>query len=593
MAEPRRISTRFRGEPPPKKRALTRTPPPARATPAKKEPPAPSPEVVEEGLPTKLKEGQPLPTLPEPQDEILANAAFQSISESGVLAAAIERSRQKWMNDGIFERYWTKPSKKKGAADGPQPAKESMSRLGTCCLVIEPHTFDITLYTVKDVMSYQYPAFPPPPPQPPSFSQYSAYPQNPSYPASYGAPFTGSAVPDHRSPPAQQMTLPPFRQGFGQFDSNTNLPPVNDPPPPATSPAPPPESRRMSKSSSGSRESQLKENASSDPVIRMLATRASSDPRLKSLMKIVAAGNASPEQLKEFQSHIDELNTLLKSPPSPKRGANNDKTSPQPPPPPIMTSPPPVASPNPPPPKIQTSPQPPIHSSPPPPGSAPPPVKTEPTPAAAAPPTPTYFSPFSPQPPPPPLHQTKPPAPLHRQSTPKSDITAVVFDFTAGNGDRFSIPRFSILDYLPGGLQVLVSFLAIRRGSTAAVGPSSKNKGYYKDSKSYYQPIPIRISAHHPRLLEPLARVVASVEEVRRYMDGVFDKMAPAEKVYLPLRLPREKVEDDERMEKEKEKAGSAVAKGKAAASSKREEDDEVLVRSWYEPPSSMMPLPA
>ena len=76
-------------------------------------------------------------------------------------------------------------------------------------------------------------------------------------------------------------------------------------------------------------------------------------------------------------------------------------------------------------------------------------------------------------------------------------------------------------------------------------------------------------------------------------MDGVFDKMSPAEKVYLPLRLPREKVEDEERIEKEKEKVGSAGAKGKAAASLRREDDEEVLVRSWYEPPSSMMPLPA
>ena len=74
-------------------------------------------------------------------------------------------------------------------------------------------------------------------------------------------------------------------------------------------------------------------------------------------------------------------------------------------------------------------------------------------------------------------------------------------------------------------------------------------------------------------------------------MDGVFDKMSPAEKVYLPLRLPREKVEDDERMDKEKEKAGSAAAKAKAP--SLKTEDDEALVRSWYGPPSSMMPLPA
>ena len=43
----------------------------------------------------------------------------------------------------------------------------------------------------------------------------------------------------------------------------------------------------------------------------MLATRASSDPELKSLMKEVATGNATQEQLKVFQGHIDELTKVI------------------------------------------------------------------------------------------------------------------------------------------------------------------------------------------------------------------------------------------------------------------------------------------
>jgi len=43
-----------------------------------------------------------------------------------------------------------------------------------------------------------------------------------------------------------------------------------------------------------------------DPVISKLAARASTDPELKSLMKEVATGNASQEQLRIFQRHIDE-----------------------------------------------------------------------------------------------------------------------------------------------------------------------------------------------------------------------------------------------------------------------------------------------
>jgi hypothetical protein len=44
----------------------------------------------------------------------------------------------------------------------------------------------------------------------------------------------------------------------------------------------------------------------------MLAARAASDPQLKELMKVVATSKASPEQLKEFQVHIDEFNEVVR-----------------------------------------------------------------------------------------------------------------------------------------------------------------------------------------------------------------------------------------------------------------------------------------
>ena len=536
MTEPRRISTRYRGEPPPKKRAVTPTPPPAPATHPK---PIPIPaEPIEEGLPVKLREGQPLPTLTQPQDTDISTKAFQAISESGVLAAAIERSRQKWMVDGVFDRYWSKPSKKKGTGEALQPAKESMTRLGSCSMIIEPHAFDITLYTVKDMsMSYQYPAFPPAPQ--PSYSQYSPYPQSTPYPSSYGAPFTGSSVPDQHSHPSNsaQTSLPTFREGFGRLDSQ-GPPPIYHPQTPT--PAPAPESRRMSKSSSSSHEGRLKEGVSSDPVIQMLATRAASDPRLKSLMKIVAAGNASPEQLKEFQAHIDELNTLLKSPQSPTHQRRNESGGQYP-------APSSEASRTQAPSMTAGSQQ----------GTTSAPVPT-PSQTAVAPiktePLPSLFSPV-------------PPPVKARHPSNKSDIQSIVFDFN-GTGDRFSFPRFSILDYLPGGMQVIVSFLIIRRGNLSA---SLK----YKDTKSYYQPVTLRLNSHHPRLLEPLARVVASPDEVRKYMDSIFDKMNRADEVYLPMRLPRAKEE------------GQVESKDAVV------QTDISLVKPFYEPPNSMMPWPA
>ncbi|KAF2033213.1 hypothetical protein EK21DRAFT_86632 [Setomelanomma holmii] len=44
-----------------------------------------------------------------------------------------------------------------------------------------------------------------------------------------------------------------------------------------------------------------------DPVIHKLAARASGNPELKEVMSVVAADEASKEQLQMFQDHIDEL----------------------------------------------------------------------------------------------------------------------------------------------------------------------------------------------------------------------------------------------------------------------------------------------
>ena len=80
----RRLSTRNRGEPPLKKRALTppvpRAPPPPSAPPQQTEP-------MEEGLPFRLKDPRLLPTVPEPQDLDLSNQEYQTVSERSALPA--------------------------------------------------------------------------------------------------------------------------------------------------------------------------------------------------------------------------------------------------------------------------------------------------------------------------------------------------------------------------------------------------------------------------------------------------------------------------------------------------------------------------
>lgn len=389
-----------------------------------------------------------------------------------------------------------------------------MTKLGTCSVIIEPHLFETTLYTVKERQPNVIAptALPPAPSHPPppdmrysSFSHVAIY-----HPASHSTSNAGLGPHNQRQELSRplQTTLPPFKEGFGQFAPQG--PPLYQNPfavPNAKLPAS--TSQDSASRSHISADDVPAHNAkpSPDPVIQMLATRAASNHDLKSLMKVVASGNASPDQLVNFQKHIDDLNGILKS-----RNESSEAT------------------------ESQSEVPKPLYN-----GHAPSNQSLIPTSTLGMvhmpKPTNSYTSPTSmagiiKQEPPPQYfsHYTQPPksksAIFH-----KPDISAIVFDL-GGSGDRFLFPKFSILEYLPGGTQVIVSFLVIRKGSSAA----SKR---YKDTINYYQPVTMRLSASTSRVLEPLTRIVAPPEEVRKYMNGIFDKMSPAENVFLATQLPR------------------------------------------------------
>jgi hypothetical protein len=125
---------------------------------------------------------------------------------------------------------------------------------------------------------------------------------------------------------------------------------------------------------------------------------------------------------------------------------------------------------------------------------------------------------------------------------PKPDISAIVFEFTGGTGDRYLFPKFSLLEYVPvpSGQQVIASFLLVRRGSKAEYPMADPEL-------DYYQPLTIRLFTHAGRQLEHLARVVAPPDEVRRYMDDVMGKMTRAEYILLAMRLPRRDGTEEEK----------------------------------------------
>ncbi|KAL9025372.1 MAG: hypothetical protein Q9196_005790 [Gyalolechia fulgens] len=565
MSEKRKPTTRYQGERPPKRRQLSPPPPP---TPAPKELAQKEPvPTTKEEVSGRSKETQSIPIQNEKQDTSLSDEHYQTIAErlvygpsavgscgtdylSGILAASIQQSRQRWAADGIFDRYWARPSRKKGQAEPPNPAKETMAKFGSCSVIIEPHVFEATLYTVKEIQPVFVPSqLPPPPPPPPPNPAYNPYQDHKTYQPQVHTSFNHGTLPQYHQQyqsTSSNLVLPPFREGFGQFSSQG--------PPSYHKPTGHPREIDRSRSrdivpppNAGTDPAAAESEKPTDPVIQMLATRAASDHNLKALMKVVASGHATHEQLRDFQDHIDELNSLIKggegiTQSTPEQHPRAPSASPQ----------------------VQTYPLAP--------GPSPlqqPPATAPSTPYASLPPTPKPVK-MEAQPQ---AHQVShiapPPKPKTAMPVPhKPGNISIVFDLCL-NGDRFIFPRNSVLEYLPGGTQVVVSFLVIRKGSAAATS------GEYNKTTTYYQPVTLRLLASNPKHLESLTRVVAPPDEVRKYMNGVFDKMSPAKPAFLMTRLPRTTGGEDVDM--------------KDAPS----QQIRTLVKSTYPPPHSLAPITA
>lgn len=167
-----------------------------------------------------------------------------------------------------------------------------------------------------------------------------------------------------------------------------------------------------------------------------------------------------------------------------------------------------------------------------------------------------------------------PPAP------PKPDISAIVFEFTSGTGDRYLFPKFSLLEYVPvaSGQQVIASFLLVRKGSKAEYPMADPEL-------DYYQPLTIRLFTPAGRHLEHLARVVAPPDEVKRYMDDVMAKMTRAEYILLAMRLPRRDGSEDD---KENEKEGKQV-NGSLLPNEKDKENGLEVVQKQVLPPPGVL----
>lgn len=413
------------------------------ATPVARESPA-AQQTKPSGLPSKISASGPLPVLLQQQAPSLSDSEYQSLASSAVLAASLERSQQAWTRDGIFQRFWKKPE---GRQKGTDLVLKSMKDKGRCRLRIEPHIFEVNLWVVQKPR-------PPPPPK----SQAQPPPYRPQQQTQY---YQNRPLP----PSAQAQPLAPLQ-------SRPNAP---QPSPQAASPA------------------AQDKKASPDPVISMLATRASSDPELKALMKEVATGKATQEQLKVFQKHIDELGAVIQAQKA-KEIAEEEKRNARP-----LTAAA-IAS-----------------------------LAPHPTPPNALPQQPIQNPAWQQPPPPAPVQQYVPPPP-----PPPSEV---VFAFTLAGAteDRFLFPQYSILEPL-SAQHVLASFIVTRKGSESA-DPT----GLQLDPDTeYWQPVTMMVEVAYGRepLLKDVSKWVKPADEVREEMKKIMQRCTRAPDTFLPLRLP-------------------------------------------------------
>ncbi|KAK4665103.1 uncharacterized protein QC763_511420 [Podospora pseudopauciseta] len=229
------------------------------ATPTPAPAPEPEPAPVEEvptPLPKSISAGKPLPTVDSPQPNDLSNKDYQSVTESGVLSESLARSRQQWMSEAIFPKYWSKPVKKKGQIieEPNNPPKDSMVKLGNVTIIVEPHSFEATMYAVKDpkppppppitqrpVLQYGPPNGVMPPPATPKVTQSAEPPSSAPAPATQppSQAQTQTKAPSQARPqtqtPTQTPTLP-AAQPAGVNSQGPGQPPTpNQPPAPEVS----------------------------------------------------------------------------------------------------------------------------------------------------------------------------------------------------------------------------------------------------------------------------------------------------------------------------------------------------------------------
>jgi hypothetical protein len=251
--------------------------------------------------------------------------------------------------------------------------------------------------------------------------------------------------PLHHMPPYPH---PPFMH-MPPGHHHPHMPPPSGyivPPPP---PPPPPEN-------------------SNQATIAKLQYIAQRDPSLNDLMKVVAGGKASPEQISTFQEYITRARTM---PMPAELLARYNYYRPPPPP--------------------------------------PPPQRYKQKPVKA------------PKPPKPPKPQPKKPRASYTLKKDMKNII-VVFEFKDNPADRFVLPKDSVLEVLPSG-EVLVSFLVVHENESSTK-KKRPQQGDAPPEPLYYTPMTITIRNVPSRSIQIVERCVHRYEKVVKRMEEIIKK---------------------------------------------------------------------
>ncbi|KAK9471522.1 uncharacterized protein V1510DRAFT_367890, partial [Dipodascopsis tothii] len=69
---------------------------------------------------------------------------------SETISVSMERSRRSWLTGVMFQKFWTRPQRGRKLVEGQYNARDKMAKFCDCKSRIGPHFFDIRLFLVKD-----------------------------------------------------------------------------------------------------------------------------------------------------------------------------------------------------------------------------------------------------------------------------------------------------------------------------------------------------------------------------------------------------------------------------------------------------------